>query len=196
MKQVTALQITELANTIEIFLFEKSNLEIIEKISEKVIATFKNGNKAFFCGNGGSASEAQHLAAELSGKFKIDRKPLPAEACHINPSFITAVSNDYSFEKSYERYIEAFGNKGDVLFGLSTSGNSKNVIRAFEKAKEKGLTTVAFTGSSGGKLKDLADFIIKVPSDEVPRIQEIHLLIGHIICETVERELFADDGIK
>jgi D-sedoheptulose 7-phosphate isomerase len=121
---------------------------------------------------------------------------LPAEACHINPSFITAVSNDFSFEKSFERYIEAFATKGDILFGLSTSGNSLNVVRAFQKALEMGITTVAFTGNSGGKLKDFSDFIVKVPSEDVARIQEIHLLIGHIICETVEKELFANDITK
>ena len=168
----------------------------IEKIIQETVKCFRSGNRAFFCGNGGSASEAQHLAAELSGKFKIDRKPLPAEACHINPSFITAVSNDYSFERSYERYIEAFGSKGDILFGLSTSGNSKNIIKAFIKAREIGIVTIAMTGNSGGKLKDLADFHLIVPSENVSRIQEIHLLVGHIICEMVEMELFADDSSK
>lgn len=183
-------QIKDLVNSVEIFLQDESNLNKITKISELVIDAFKSGNKTFFCGNGGSASEAQHLAAELSGKFKIDRKPLPAEACHINPSFITAVSNDYSFERSFERYIEAFASKGDILFGLSTSGNSVNVLRAFQKANELEIKTVAFTGESGGKLSNIADIIIKVPSNDVARIQEMHLLIGHIICEAVEKELF------
>jgi D-sedoheptulose 7-phosphate isomerase len=183
-------QIKDLVNSVEIFLQDESNLNKITKISELVIDAFKSGNKTFFCGNGGSASEAQHLAAELSGKFKIDRKPLPAEACHINPSFITAVSNDYSFERSFERYIEAFASKGDILFGLSTSGNSVNVLRAFQKANELEINTVAFTGESGGKLSNIADIIIKVPSNDVARIQEMHLLIGHIICEAVEKELF------
>ena len=164
----------------------------IEKVIQDIVKCFRSGSKVFFCGNGGSASEAQHLAAELSGKFKIDRKPLPAEACHINPSFITAVSNDFSFEKSFERYIEAFANKGDILFGLSTSGNSVNVIRAFQKSQEIGIITVALTGKSGGKLKDFSKYILNVPSEDVARIQEMHLLIGHIICETVEKELFAN----
>lgn len=168
----------------------------IDKIIQNTIKCFKSGGKVFFCGNGGSASEAQHLAAELSGKFKIDRKPLPAEACHINPSFITAVSNDYSFERSFERYIEAFANKGDILFGLSTSGNSANVVRAFQKSQETGIITVALTGKTGGKLKDLSDFILKIPSEDVARVQEMHLLIGHIICETVEKELFIDAESK
>ena len=185
-------QISELISSVEDFLQNESNLEKISDISEIVTDAFRSGKKVFFCGNGGSASEAQHLAAELSGKFKIDRKPLPAEACHINPSFITAVSNDFSFEKSFERYIEAFANKGDILFGLSTSGNSVNVIRAFQKSQETGIITVALTGKSGGKLKDFSKYILNVPSEDVARIQEMHLLIGHIICETVEKELFAN----
>lgn len=185
-------QISELISSVEDFLQNESNLEKISDISEIVTDAFRSGKKVFFCGNGGSASEAQHLAAELSGKFKIDRKPLPAEACHINPSFITAVSNDFSFEKSFERYIEAFANKGDILFGLSTSGNSVNVIRAFQKSQEIGIITVALTGKSGGKLKDFSKYILNVPSEDVARIQEMHLLIGHIICETVEKELFAN----
>ena len=196
MKNNTALQISELINTIEFLLQDKSTLEIIDKITETVTKAFSTGKRTFFCGNGGSASEAQHLAAELSGKFKIDRNPLPAEACHINPSFITAVSNDYSFEKSYERYIEAFGNKGDILFGLSTSGNSENIIRAFKKAKEIGITTIALTGKTGGKLKDFADLLIIVPSENIPRIQEIHLLVGHIICEAIEKKLFINGSSK
>ena len=196
MTQNIKSQISELLDTAEDFLNLKGNIETIATVSEIVSSSFKSGNKTFFCGNGGSASEAQHLAAELSGKFKIDRRPLPAEACHINPSFITAVSNDYSFERSYERYIEAFGNKGDILFGLSTSGNSENVLRAFKKAREIGITTIALTGKSGGKLKDFANLLLAVPSENVPRIQEIHLLIGHIICETIEKELFANGNNK
>lgn len=191
MTQNIRSQISDLVNSIGEFLQNESNLEKIAIISELVINAFRSGNKVFFCGNGGSASEAQHLAAELSGKFKIDRKPLPAEACHINPSFITAVSNDYSFERSFERYIEAFARKGDILFGLSTSGNSLNVVRAFQKSRETGIITVAFTGKSGGKLKDISEHILKMPSEDVARIQEMHLLIGHIICETVEKELFS-----
>ncbi len=189
-------QFTELINSIEEFLQDEFNLQQISLVSGIVINAFKCGNKVFFCGNGGSASEAQHLAAELSGKFKMDRKPLPAEACHINPSFITAVSNDFSFEKSFERYIEAFGAKGDILFGLSTSGNSVNVVKAFQKAREMGVKTIALTGKSGGELKNVSDLIVKIPSEDVARIQEVHLLIGHIICETVEKELFANDAIQ
>jgi D-sedoheptulose 7-phosphate isomerase len=164
--------------------------EVIEKITEKMIECFRSGNKVMLCGNGGSAAEAQHLAAELSGKFYLDRQPLPAEALHVNSSYITAVANDYSFDKIYSRYISGVGKKGDLLIGLSTSGNSENIVQAFVSARENGITTVSFTGETGGKLKQLSDFIIAVPSKQVPRIQEMHLLIGHIICETVEYKLF------
>ncbi|MDX8340928.1 SIS domain-containing protein [Draconibacterium sp. IB214405] len=176
-------------------LLENNSLlvQVIDKISDNIIKAYKNGNKTIFCGNGGSSAEAQHLAAELSGRFKLERPAIPAEACHVNSSFVTAVSNDYDFTKVYSRYIEAFGQQGDVLIGLSTSGTSENIVNAFHAAREKGLTTVAFTGESGGDLNDLSDLILKVPSENVPRIQEIHLLVGHIICEKVELTLFGND---
>ncbi len=164
----------------------------IDQVSEILVNAYQAGNKTIFCGNGGSSAEAQHLAAELSGKFKLDRKAIPAEACHVNSSFVTAVSNDYDFTKVYARYIEAFGNKGDVLIGLSTSGTSPNIVEAFKTARELGMKTIALSGESGGSLPALCDLIIKVPSKNVARIQEIHLLIGHIICENVERELFGN----
>ncbi|MGM0619628.1 MAG: D-sedoheptulose-7-phosphate isomerase [Bacteroidota bacterium] len=167
-----------------------STIKSIKSISETITEAYRLGNKTVFCGNGGSAAEAQHLAAELSGKFNIDRAPIPAEACHVNPSFVTAVSNDYDFSKVYARYIEAFCQKGDVLIGLSTSGNSPNIISAFEKAREMGVKTVAMSGETGGKLAAFADYIIKIQSSNVPRIQEMHLLVGHIICEMVENDLF------
>lgn len=165
-------------------------VEIIDNIAETIVKAYKNGNKTLFCGNGGSSAEAQHLAAELSGRFKFERKPIPAEACHVNSSFVTAVSNDYDFTKVYSRYIEGFGQKGDVLIGLSTSGTSENIVNAFIAAREKGLTTIALTGETGGDLNELSDLIFKVPSGNVPRIQEMHLLVGHIICEKVEQTLF------
>jgi D-sedoheptulose 7-phosphate isomerase len=148
------------------------------------------GNKIMFCGNGGSAADAQHLAAELSGRFYIDRRPLAAEALTVNTSFLTAVSNDYSFNDVFARMLEGNGNEGDVLVGLSTSGNSENVIRAFKAAHLKNIITVALTGQTGGKLAPLSDFIIRVPSADTPRIQESHILIGHIICEIIETNLF------
>lgn len=165
----------------------------IQKTAELIIEAYRAGNKVMFCGNGGSAAEAQHLAAELSGKFILDRPPLPAEACHVNSSFITAVSNDFDFTRAYARYIDGFGRKGDVLIGLSTSGLSENMVKAFQKAREKGMTTIALTGETGGKLADLTDWLINVPSTSVPRIQEAHLMIGHILCEQVEKGLFGNN---
>ena len=156
-----------------------------------LVTAFKNGNKVLFCGNGGSASDAQHLAAEFSGRFYTDRDALPAEALHCNTSYITAVGNDYGYDEIYSILIKGIGNKGDVLVGLSTSGNSKNIINAFKTAKEKGMITIAFTGSGGGKLKPLADHLINVPSDDTPRIQESHITLGHIICQLVEEQYFA-----
>jgi D-sedoheptulose 7-phosphate isomerase len=157
-----------------------------------IVNAFEKGNKVLFCGNGGSASDAQHLAAEFSGRFYTDRDALPAEALHCNTSYITAVANDYSYEVIYSRLVKGVGNEGDILVGLSTSGNSKNIVKAFEVAKEKGMTTIAFTGSTGGKLKHHADFLLNVPSDDTPRIQESHITLGHIICQFVEEIYFSD----
>jgi D-sedoheptulose 7-phosphate isomerase len=157
-----------------------------------IVNAFEKGNKVLFCGNGGSASDAQHLAAEFSGRFYTDRDALPAEALHCNTSYITAVANDYSYEVIYSRLVKGVGNEGDILVGLSTSGNSKNIVKAFEVAKEKGMTTIAFTGSTGGKLKHHADFLLNVPSDDTPRIQESHITLGHIICQFVEEIFFSD----
>lgn len=162
----------------------------IEEVAMTCSQALCDGYKIMFCGNGGSAADAQHLAAELSGRFYIDRKPLAAEALTVNTSFLTAVSNDYSFEEVYARLVEGSGNEGDVLVGLSTSGNSENIIRAFKTAHLKNIITVGLTGESGGKLAPISDFIIKVPSADTPRIQEAHIMIGHIICELVERNLF------
>lgn len=167
-------------------------MQIVNDCVNVIVSAFEKGNKVLFCGNGGSASDAQHLAAEFSGRFYTDREALPAEALHCNSSYITAVANDYSYDVIYSRLIKGIGNEGDVLVGLSTSGNSKNIVKAFEVAKEKGLTTIAFTGSSGGKLKKFADFLINVPSEDTPRIQESHIMLGHIICQFVEEIYFAD----
>ena len=165
-------------------------LQIIENVASVCTEAFCNGNKVLFCGNGGSAADAQHLSAEFSGRFYYDRPPLPSEALHVNTSYLTAVANDYSYDEVYSRIIRGSGKEGDVLIGLSTSGNSKNVIRAFETANEIGMLTVALTGESGGNMKDIADFLLNVPSDDTPRIQESHIMIGHIICELVESSLF------
>ena len=157
-----------------------------------MVKAFENGNKVLFCGNGGSASDAQHLAAEFSGRFYTDRDALPAEALHCNTSYLTAVANDYSYDVIYSRFIKGIGNPGDVLVGLSTSGNSTNIVNAFQTAKEKGMITIAFTGASGGKLKNLSDYLINIPSDDTPRIQESHITVGHIICQFVEEIYFAE----
>jgi D-sedoheptulose 7-phosphate isomerase len=162
----------------------------IEKVVEVITAAFKKGNRVYFCGNGGSAADAQHLAAEFSGRFYTDRKALPAEALHCNTSYLTAVANDYGYDVVYSRMIDGIGEKGDVVIGLSTSGNSVNIIKAFDVAKEKGITTVAFTGITGGQMKTISDYLINVPSADTPRIQESHITIGHIICQLVEAKYF------
>jgi D-sedoheptulose 7-phosphate isomerase len=157
----------------------------------KVITTaFQNGNTVYFAGNGGSAADAQHLAAEFSGRFYKDRKALPSEALHCNTSYLTAVANDYSYDVIYARLIEGIAKPGDVLVGISTSGNSGNIVKAFEMAKTKQVVTIGFTGDKGGKMKEISDYLINVPSNDTPRIQESHILVGHIICELVESNIF------
>ena len=171
-------------------LADKDLQTILGECVTAIVIAFKNGNKVLFCGNGGSAADAQHLAAEFSGRFYTDREALPAEALHVNTSYITAVANDYSYDVVYSRMIQGIGKKGDVLVGLSTSGNSSNIVKAFETAKEKGMITIGFTGTTGGKMKMLSDFLINVPSTDTPRIQESHILLGHIICQLVEEQYF------
>lgn len=175
-----------------------ANEDLIEKVKEvtTLIATaFKNGNKVLFCGNGGSAADAQHLAAEFSGRFYSDRNPLPSEALHCNTSYLTAVGNDYGYEFVYSRLLKGMGNNGDIIVGLSTSGNSKNILNAYDVAKEKGITIISFTGESGGKMKDKSDYLINVPSSDTPRIQECHITIGHIVCQLVEEQLMKEEFI-
>jgi D-sedoheptulose 7-phosphate isomerase len=170
---------------------DENLLKVIGKVVDAITNAFQSGNSVYFCGNGGSAADAQHLAAEFSGRFYIDRKPLPAEALHCNTSFLTAVGNDYSFDVIYSRMIEGIGMPGDVLVGLSTSGNSKNIIKAFESARAKKIITVGLTGASGGQMKSLSDYLINIPSTDTPRIQESHILAGHIICQLVEENIFS-----
>lgn len=165
----------------------------ISQLADIMVKSLRRGGTIFFCGNGGSAADAQHLAAELSGRFYFDRAPLPAEALHCDTSYLTAIANDYGFEHVYERLIRGNGKKGDVLVGLSTSGNSLNITKAFETAKNLDITTIAFTGENGGKLKEIADYILQIPSTDTPRIQEAHILIGHIICELIETEMFIEE---
>jgi D-sedoheptulose 7-phosphate isomerase len=163
----------------------------IEEVVDAIVKAFQNGKHVYFCGNGGSAADAQHLAAEFSGRFYTDRKALPAEALHCNTSYLTAVANDYSYDVVYSRIIDGIGQEGDVLVGLSTSGNSKNIIKAFEKAREKKIITVGFTGNSGGSMKAWSDHLINIPSADTPRIQESHIMAGHIICQLVEEKYFS-----
>lgn len=166
----------------------------IGKAANVIAGCFRNGGKVYFCGNGGSAADAQHLAAEFSGKFYIDRGVLPSEALHCNTSYVTAVANDYGYDLIYSRLMEGLGKKGDVLVGLSTSGNSANIVNAFETCRRKGVTTIGFTGSTGGKLKELSDILLNVPSGDTPRIQECHITMGHVICELVEADIFGEKG--
>ena len=182
-------------NSVENFntiLNDEKLLQTIEQIVGICILAFQKDKKMLLCGNGGSASDAQHIAAELSGRFYKDRKPLFAEALHVNSSFMTAVANDYGYEQTYARMVQAAGRKGDILVGISTSGNSPNVVKALEKANETGMNTIGFTGKDGGKMSEICDVIIEIPSDDTPRIQEAHILISHIICQLIEEQLFPD----
>lgn len=174
----------------KLLLSDENIINILSSCVDEIVAAFKNGNKVLFCGNGGSAADAQHLAAEFSGRFYTDREALPAEALHVNTSYLTAVANDYSYDVVYSRIIKGIGKKGDVLVGLSTSGNSGNIVKAFETAREKGMKTIGFTGSAGGKMKELSDYLLNVPSNDTPRIQESHIMLGHIICQLVEEQYF------
>jgi D-sedoheptulose 7-phosphate isomerase len=162
----------------------------IEQVARVIVEALRADKKILFCGNGGSAADAQHIAAELSGRFYHDREPLFAEALHVNTSYLTAVANDYGYDYVYSRLVKAKGRPGDVLVGISTSGNSANIITALQVAKAQGMTTVSMTGATGGKMKENSDFLLNVPSKDTPRIQEVHILLGHIICELVEMELF------
>lgn len=165
-------------------------LKTVVNLTTEIVTAYRKGGKVLWCGNGGSAADAQHLAAELSGRFYYDRDPLNSEALHVNTSYITAVANDYSYDVVYSRLISAMGKRGDILIGLSTSGNSANVINALAKGRELGMLTVGFTGETGGKMKEHCELLINVPSKDTPRIQECHMLLGHTVCEMVEASLF------
>lgn len=168
----------------------KDILDLISIISKKIVQAYRSGNKTLFAGNGGSAADAQHIAGELVSRFYFDRPGLPAIALTTDTSIMTAIGNDYGYEKIFSRQIQANGIEGDIFFAISTSGNSKNIIEALKECKKKGIVTVGLTGLSGGDMKDLCDYCICIPSDETPRIQESHLLIEHIICAVVEEEIF------
>lgn len=165
-------------------------LSRIQQAAEMITDSLRSGGKIHFCGNGGSAADAQHLAAELSGRFYFDRPPLNAEALHCNTSYLTAVGNDYGYDLIFSRLLRGTAKAGDVIVGISTSGNSKNILKAFEAAKEMGVKIIAMTGETGGTMKDYADILLNVPSTDTPRIQESHIMIGHIVCELVETAMF------
>ena len=165
-------------------------IEVINTIVTVCLKALKKKNKILFCGNGGSAADAQHLASELSGRFYIDREPVNAEALHVNTSYITAVANDLNFSQVYARALKAKAKKGDILIGLSTSGKSPNIIEAFKTANEMDVITVGLIGQNRNELYSLSNYIISIPSKETPRVQECHMLIGHVICELIEAELF------
>lgn len=167
-------------------------LETISMVAVRCTDALSRGNKIMFCGNGGSAADAQHLAAELSGRFYRDRPPLAAIALTVNTSFLTAVANDYSFDEVFARMVKSIGHQGDVLIGISTSGNSENVIRAIQQAKVMRILGVGLTGKDGGKIAASSDVLIRVPSTDTPRIQESHILIGHILCEIIEKSMFPE----
>ena len=172
-------------------LLEGNQSQLIGQVAQWIIETYRNQGKVLLFGNGGSAADAQHIAAELGGKFYLNRAPLPALALHANTSLLTAVANDYSFSQVFARGVQALAREGDVVIGISTSGNSENVLEGMKEARAMRARTVVLTGSSGGRLKDEADCCICVPSDDTPRIQEAHILIGHIICELVEHQIFS-----
>lgn len=176
----------------EAMLQDEKLIATIEEVIAACVDAYRKQKKILFCGNGGSAADAQHLAAELSGRFYLDREPLFAEALHVNTSFLTAVANDYSYEEAFARMVRAAGSGGDILFALSTSGNSTNILRAAEAAQRLGMTVVAMTGETGGKLRYLCHHLLNVPSADTPRIQECHMVVGHAICQEVEARLFAN----
>ncbi len=182
--------ITESVAVKQRLLADEKLLTTLEQVVDTCITAFQKDKKLLFCGNGGSASDAQHIAAELSGRFYKERRPLYAEALHVNSSFVTAVANDYSYEEVYARMVRAAGREGDVLFAISTSGNSPNILKTIEAAREQKMMVVGLTGKSGGKMNSICDYILKVPSTDTPRIQEAHILLGHILCELVEEGLF------
>ncbi len=167
-------------------------LKTISKVAKECIKAYERGNKTIFAGNGGSAADAQHLAAELVGRYGFDRPSIPSLALTTDTSALTAIGNDYGYDIIFSRQLFGMGVKGDIFFGISTSGNSQNIVNAFDVAKDKGITTVALAGKDGGKMAKMADYSIVVPSDSTPRIQESHILIGHIICDLIEKELFGE----
>lgn len=187
MKAEIQASLEEISNNFKLL---QKKADIIEQIAKAWIEALSKGNKVIFCGNGGSAADSQHLAAELMGRYKIDRNPMPAISLTVDTSALTAIGNDYGYDKVFSRQLRGIGRKGDVLMGISTSGNSKNILDAFAAAKELGITAIAFTGNDGGKMKQAADICLNVPSDTTNSIQEMHIACGHLICGLVEQHFF------
>lgn len=183
-------QVIESIGVKEAIINDEECLAVIAEIAEQIIACYRADGKVIFMGNGGSAADSQHLACELVSKFQMERKALQAIALSVNTSVLTAIGNDYDFNHVFTRQIEAWARPGDVVIGISTSGNSGNVLAAMEKAKEIGALAIALTGEGGGKLASIADICFKAPSTSTPRIQEAHITVGHIICDMVEKSLF------
>ena len=183
-------RIKESIKTKELVLSNPTLLNLTNQVAQHCIQALQSDHKIFFCGNGGSAADAQHLATELSGRYYYDRPPLFAEALNVNMSFVTAVGNDYGYDAVFARSIQAKGRPGDILFALSTSGNSSNVIEAAKMAQKNQVTTIGMTGLTGGKLQAHCDHLLAIPSTDTPRIQECHMLLGHIICELIEANMF------
>jgi D-sedoheptulose 7-phosphate isomerase len=190
LERLVQARIEESAAVKLVLLVDEEMIRLIMEIALDLATALRNGRRLFLFGNGGSAADAQHIAAELAGKYLMKRRALPAIALTVNTSSLTAIANDYSYEEIFARQLEALASPGDVAIGISTSGDSANVLRAIETANAKGLVTVGLTGKYGGKLKSLAQRCVCVPAEQTPRIQEVHILVGHILCEIVEQELF------
>jgi len=189
MKDIIVKSIKDSIKTKETLL-NNGLVDKIEQAASILVQMYQNKRKLLLCGNGGSAADAQHIAAELIGRFEKERRSLPALSLTANTSNLTSIANDYQFEEIFARQVEGHSQEGDVLLALSTSGNSKNILKAVQMAKKLGVTTIGLTGASGGELKSNVDLLLNVPSDHTPRIQESHILIGHILCDLLERELF------
>ena len=191
-KQTYTERIHESIQLKQAILHDEPLLDTIDNVVEASVQTLQQDGKILFCGNGGSASDAQHLAAELTGRFYLDRKPLDAEALHVNTSALTAGANDYGYDETLARVLEAKGRKGDILFALSTSGSSQSILNALHKANDLKMTTVGLTGNEEAAMDALCGYILKVPSTKTPRIQECHIMLGHLICECIEKHMFAE----
>ena len=192
MKDYIKEQIKQSYETKQAIYDNEALLDVITEVARACVDVYKKGRKTLLAGNGGSAADAQHIAAELVGRYGFDRPSIPSLALTTDTSNLTAIGNDYGYDQVFSRQLEGMGVEGDLFIGISTSGNSQNVINAFESAKKKGITTVALVGRDGGKMAQMADFAIVVPSNATPRIQESHILIGHIICDIIEKELFGE----